>query len=147
MERARLSQPLLYLSAFFDAHKNDYYDLLQRVRTHGDWESWIRFFLQGVTETATAAGQQARELHSLREQYRTQLRKAPNALTLIDELFNNPYMTIGRAARALSKTHPTATTAINLLEENKILKKTSGRLWGRVYVCQPVLDALERPFT
>ncbi|MHB8760081.1 MAG: Fic family protein, partial [Thiobacillus sp.] len=59
MQRGRLSEPLLYLSAFIDAHKGDYYDLLQRVRTHGDWESWIRFFLQGVTEIATEAGQQA----------------------------------------------------------------------------------------
>lgn len=146
MERRRLSQPLLYLSAFIDAHRNDYYDLLQRVHTHGDWASWIRFFLQGVTEIATEAGQQAKELHRLREQYRAQLRDKPNALGLIDELFTNPYMTIGRAAKTLGKTHPTAKAAITVLEENKILKEVTGRQWGRFYVCGPVLDALEKPF-
>jgi Fic family protein len=146
MERGRMSQPLLYLSAFIDAHKNDYYDLLQRVRTHGDWAAWIRFFLQGVTEIATEGGQQAKELHCLREQYRAQLRDKPNALGLIDELFVNPYMTIGRAAKVLDKTHPTAKAAISVLEERQILKETTGRQWGRFYVCRPVLDALEKPF-
>ena len=147
MQRGRLSAPLLYLSAFIDAHKRDYYDLLQRVRTHGDWVPWIRFFLQGVTETATEAGQQSKELHRLREQYRNQLRDKPNALALIDELFVNPYMTIGRGAKVLNKTHPTAKAAISVLEERKILKEISGRQWGRFYVCAPVLDALEKPFS
>ena len=147
MQRGRLSAPLLYLSAFIDAHKRDYYDLLQRVRTHGDWVSWIRFFLQGVAETATEAGQQSKELHRLREQYRSQLRDKPNALVLIDELFVNPYMTIGRGAKVLNKTHPTAKATISVLEERKILKEISGRQWGRFYVCAPVLDALEKPFS
>jgi Fic family protein len=147
MQRGRLSEPLLYLSAFIDAHKGDYYDLLQRVRTHGDWVPWIRFFLQGVTEIATEAGQQSKELHRLREQYRSQLRDKPNALALIDELFVNPYMTIGRGAKVLNKTHPTAKAAIDVLEEKKILKEVSGRQWGRFYVCPPILDALEKPFS
>jgi Fic family protein len=146
MERGRLSEPLLYLSAFIDAHKVDYYDLLQRVRTHGDWVSWIRFFLQGVTEIATEAGQQAKELHRLREQYRSELKDKPNALGLIDELFINPYLTIGRGVKVLGKTHPTAKAAIAVLEERKILTEVSGRQWGRLYVCAPVLEALEKPF-
>src|SRR5205085_9158350 len=65
IERKRLSQPLLYLSAFIEQHRTDYYDLLQRVRTHGDWESWIRFFLTGVTETARQAVRQADALLDL----------------------------------------------------------------------------------
>jgi Fic family protein len=146
LERKRLSQPLLYLSAYIDAHKGDYYDLLQRVRTHGDWVPWIRFFLQGVTETAAAAGEQASELHRLREQYRSQLRDKPNALRLLDDLFINPYMTVARASKVLDKTHPTAKAAIAVLEQNKILKEVTGRQWGRFYVCQPIMDALEKPF-
>ena len=146
MERKRLSQPLLYLSAFIDAHKNDYYDLLQRVRTHGDWNAWIRFFLQGVIEIATQAGEQAKELHSLREQYRTLMRDKPNALGLLDDLFINPYMTISRAGRILGKSPPTAKAAISVLEENGILKEITGRRWGRYYVCKPILDAIDKPF-
>lgn len=147
LERKRLSQPLLYLSAFIDAHKSDYYDLLQRVRTHGDWISWIRFFLQGITEIATEAGEQAKELQTLREQYRAQLRDKPNALGLLDDLLTNPYMTIARAAKLLNKTHPTGKAAIAALEEKKILTEITGRQWGRFYVCQPVLDALDKPFS
>src|SRR4029077_3584569 len=98
-------------------------------------------------QTAAAAGQQARELHRLREQYRAQLRKKPNALALIDELFNNPYMSIARAAKVLDKTHPTAAAAVGELEKGRILTEVTGRQWGRVYVCRPVLDALERPLT
>lgn len=146
LERKRLSQPLLYLSAFIDAHKSDYYALLQRVRTHGEWVPWFRYFLQGVSEIATEAGQQAKELHKLREIYRAQLRDKPNALGLVDELFINPYMTIGRAVKVLGKTHPTANTAIKALEKDGILKEVSGRQWGRCYVCPPILEALDKPF-
>lgn len=146
LERQRLSQPLLYLSAFIAAHKNDYYDLLQRVRTHGEWTPWLLFFLQGVTKIATEAGTQAKELNALREQYRAQLRDKPNALGLLDNLFTNPYMTVSRATALLHKTHPTAKAAITVLEQKKILQEITGRQWGRVYVCRPVLDALDRPF-
>lgn len=147
LERKRLSEPLLYLSAFIEAHKNDYYDLLQRVRTHGDWNAWIRFFLRGVTEIATEAGVQAKELHRLREIYRADLRDKPNALGLVDDLFVNPYMTINRASKVLGKTHPTAKAAIDILEGKGILKEITGRQWGRYYVCRSVLDALEKPFS
>src|SRR5439155_15495394 len=55
VERGRLSQPLLYLSSYIEAHRQEYYESLQRVRTHGDWLSWLRFFITGVTEIATEA--------------------------------------------------------------------------------------------
>lgn len=145
LERNRLSQPLLYLSAYIDAHKSDYYDLLQRVRTHGDWNAWLRFFLQGVAGVATAAGQQAKELHRLREEFRALMRDKPNALVVLDELFFNPYMSITRAVNVLGKTHPTAKAAISALEEKNILKEITGRQWGKFYVSQPILDTLEKP--
>lgn len=145
LERQRLSQPLLYLSAYIEAHKSDYYDLLQRVRTHGDWYHWLQFFLKGATEVATTAGQQAKELHRLREEFRTLMRDKPNALLVLDELFFNPYMSITRAVNILGKTHPTAKAAISALEEKNILREITGRQWGKFYVSQPILDALERP--
>ena len=54
-ERGRLTQPLLYLSAYIEAHRGEYYDALLRVRTDGDWHSWLLFFLTGVRETAVRA--------------------------------------------------------------------------------------------
>lgn len=145
LERKRLSQPLLYLSAYIDTHKMDYYELLQRVRTHGEWSPWLRFFLQGVSEVATSAGLQAKELHRLREEYRAILRDKPNALIVLDELFVNPYMTIFRASKILNKSHPTAKAAISVLEQKKVLKELTRRHWGKYYVSQPILEALEKP--
>jgi Fic family protein len=67
IERGRLSQPLLYLSAFIEAHRQEYYDLLQRVCTHGDWDSWLVFFLNGVKETSEQAIRKSGTLTDLRE--------------------------------------------------------------------------------
>lgn len=104
-------------------------------------------FDMDLIQSLSRAGAQARELHSLREQYRGQLRNKPNATGLLDDLLVNPCMTIAKAARVLNNTSPTAKTAIGALEEAGIVRETSGRQWGRVYVCAPVLAALERPFS
>jgi hypothetical protein len=73
------------------------------------------------------------------------LRDKPNALIVLDELFFNPYMTVTRAGKVLNKTHPPARAAIAVLEEKKILMDVTGRQWGKFYVSQPILDALEKP--
>ena len=69
-----LIQPLLYLSLYFKTHRDSYYDQLQRVRREGDWEGWLRFFLQGVFETATGAVDTANALLELFEQDRQRIR-------------------------------------------------------------------------
>ena len=112
IERGRLLQPLLYPSAYIEAHRQDYYDLLQRVRTHGDWMGWLRFFIAGVTEIALEAVEQAGRLMDLREKFRARLRDKPKALTLLDELFLNPYMSVARAERVLKVSNPTARQAV-----------------------------------
>src|SRR5436189_2289584 len=73
IERGRLSQPLLYLSAYFEEHRREYYDGLQRVRTDGDWTGWIRFFLAGVEQISAEAVAQAGRLMALREPWRASL--------------------------------------------------------------------------
>jgi Fic family protein len=100
MERKRLSQPLLYLSDYIDAHRQDYYELLQRVRTHADWIGWIQFFITGVAEIAQQASERSSKLLELREQYRERVRDKPRAAALIDELFINPYISCKSAGRA-----------------------------------------------
>lgn len=145
IERGRLSQPLLYLSAFIEAHKADYYSLLQRTRTHCEWRPWLVFFLNGVRTIAQDAARQAKELFDLREAYRQHLARHTNALTLLDALFLNPYLTARRAARILEKSDPTARLAISLLEEHGVLEEVSGREWGRFYVARPILEAIDRP--
>lgn len=139
LERKRLSQPLLYLSAFFEAHRSDYYAHLQRVRTDGDWPTWLRFFLQGVTETAKAAAQQAFQLMDVREQYRQQLRGKGKALILLDELFVNPFVTVLRAMSILKVSQPTAGSTIAQLESLGLLEEVTGRSWRRIYLATPIM--------
>lgn len=143
VERGRLSAPLLYLSAFIEAHRQDYYDLLQRVRTHGDWNAWIHFFLTGVQEVATEATRQARYLMDLREGFRAALRHKPRALALVDHLFNNPFVTVARAAELLGTSNQTARQAVLTLEALDILQEITGRKWGRLYVAGPIMAAIE----
>src|SRR5262245_15697348 len=143
VERGRLSQPLLYLSDYIEAHRQEYYDTLQRVRTEGDWLGWLQFFLVGVKETARAAAQQAGQLMDLRETYRSRLSRRPNALRLLDALFMNPYLTAARAVQILGVSDPTARQALAVLQEDGLLSEVTGRLWRRVYLARPILEAIE----
>lgn len=145
MERGRLSQPLLYLSAYIEAHRDDYYRLLQRVRTHCDWPAWLLFFLNGVTETATDALARAGRLMTLRETWHRRLIGKPNALALFDVLFTNPYISAAGAQKILGVSNPTARQVIALLAKAGMLKEVTGRKWGQLYVAQPVLRIIDKP--
>ena len=143
IERGRLPQPLLYLSAYIEAHRQDYYDLLQRVRTHGDWIGWLRFFMAGVTEIAREAVGQAGRLMDLRENFRARLHDKAKALALLDELFLNPYMSVARAERVLKVSNPTARQAVALLQKKGMLEEVTGRAWGKLYLAKPIMDTIE----
>ena len=143
VERGRLTQPLLYLSSFFEAHRQEYYETLQRVRTDAGWPTWLGFFLRGVEETAREALGQARLLLGLHSELRARLRQRPNAVALLDELFANPYITVSRAARLLNVSYPTARSAVARLQEEGLLEEVTGRTWGRLYLARPILAAIE----
>jgi Fic family protein len=145
IERGRLSQPLLYLSEYIERHKQDYYDALQRVRTHGAWSEWLRYFFEGVRWSAARAARQARELMALREKLRRKVAEAPKALALIDVLFVNPYINVARAKDILGVTDPTARNALALLEKAAIVREITGRTWGKMYLAHGVLKAIEHP--
>ncbi|HEY5112796.1 MAG TPA: Fic family protein [Coriobacteriia bacterium] len=144
-ERSRLTQPLLYLSAYIEAHRSDYYDALLRVRTDGDWQSWLLFFLVGVQETAVRAAGQAREIIRIREQCRQRVWDQTKALVLIDELLSAPYITVAEAQRRLKVSNPTARTAVHTLVKAGLLEEVGERTWRRLYVARPVLEALTAP--
>lgn len=145
IERGRLLQPLLYLSVFIEAHRQEYYDLLQRVRTHGDWSSWLRWFLRGVEVTARDAAARAARLMAMREKYRAQLAHKATATRLLDGLFVNPYMTTRRARLVLKCSTPTAIKAIGEIEAQSILAEVTGSQRNRIYVARQILDVLQAP--
>ena len=112
MERGRLPQPLLYLSAYIEKHRRDYYELLQRVRTDCEWDAWLRFFLAGVEETARDAVTRARRVLDLREKFQSRFAGKPKMLALLDRLFINPYISVAQAQKILGVSNPTARQAV-----------------------------------
>ncbi len=141
--RGRLSQPLLYLSAYLEAHRREYYTLLQRVRTHGEWQPWLLFFAEGVRATAEHAHDQARGLLRQRDLYRAQAEGT--ALKLTDELFTSPFVAVREARRALGVSDGVARRAVGALESRGLLVPLEGTTRPRVWVAQSILDAIEEP--
>jgi Fic family protein len=145
VERQRLPQPLLYLSAYIEANKLEYYERLQRTRTHGDWRGWLIYFLQGVEITARLAAGQVTALVDMRETWRERFAGQAGVQALIDALFANPFTDAKRAAREMKKSDPTARAAIAALEAAGLLREVTGRRWGRWFVAHEVVDLLEKP--
>jgi Fic family protein len=145
IERGRLSQPLLYLSEFIERNRDDYYRALQRIRTHGDWNGWLHYFLAGVQWSALRAVRQARQLLALREAMRGKLAAHPRALPMVDVLFENPYLDANRIKALLGVSDPTARKLLGILENAGLIEETTGRAWKRQYLARGVLAAIEDP--
>lgn len=144
-ERGLLPQPLLFLSAFFERTRSTYYDLLLRVSTHGDWDAWLRYFLEGVRAQASEAADLADRLLALHARYRQELQRSrttANALALVDQLFINPIVSASSVQRALGVSAPTARAAIRALEERGIVREITGRSWGRVFHANEIFRLL-----
>ena len=145
IERGRLSQPLLYLSEFIERNRTDYYRGLQAIRTDGDWDGWLHYFLAGVQWSAKRAARQALQLLALREAMRMKLADEPRALKLVDALFENPYIDARRTVRLLGVSDPTARKTLAVLEKAGLVSETTGRSWGRQYLARGVLAAIDDP--
>jgi Fic family protein len=144
-ERGLLPQPLFYLSAYFERTRRDYYDLLMGVSTRGDWDAWVRYFLEGVRTQAIEAVEDTQRLLSLREHYRNLLlasKARPTAVQLLDRLFVNPYITAREVATQLGVSDPTSRAAISELLGQGVLVEVSGCRWGKVYLARELLGAL-----
>ncbi len=141
-----LAEPLLYLSLFLKRHREEYYRRLNAVRTSGDWEGWIAFFLEGVDVVATEATETARQLFALVSGQRGQLLATPAAtvmgLRLFELLPRHPILTVSRATKLLDTTRPTAGKAVGVLEKAGILAETTGRKRDRTYSYEAYLDLL-----
>ena len=143
-----LKEPILYLSLYFKSHRQQYYDLLQRVRDQGDWETWLEFFLDGITETSLQAADAAREILRLFEADRHRIeelgRPAASALRVHQMLQQKPLIGINEAAEKLKMSQPTVAKSIQHLEELGIVRETTGRQRGRRFVYSEYLNILNR---
>ena len=141
-----LSQPLLYLSLYLKKHKQRYYDCLQRIRTHAEWEAWLAFYLEGVAEVASEATGTAHKLIQLFERDRKAIqelgRRGVVALRAHEVLKLRAATSITQLARTVGVTFPTASTAIQHLVSLGIAKEITGRSKNQVFVYQDYLNAL-----
>ena len=142
-KRGVLHQPLLYLSAYLKQHRALYYDRLMAVRTAGDWEGWLKFFLLGVREVSESATRTARSILELREAHRRLLRQHASgttySLALLDYLFEHPLLTIRMAEHHLECSYVTASKTMELLREVGILQEMTGGQRNRRYRYVPYL--------
>ncbi|MEO7300462.1 MAG: Fic family protein [Verrucomicrobiota bacterium] len=141
-----LRQPILYLSLYLKANRSKYYDLLQRVRLEGEWETWLEFFLNGIRETSDEAGKNIHRLVKLFESDRQRIQKigraAGSALRVHDFFQSNPVAPIAKIAAKSGLSIPAVTTAIKYLEKLSIVKEMSGKRRHRLFAYQQHLKIL-----
>jgi len=141
-----LSEPLLYVSLYLKKHRAKYYDLLQRVRTDGDWEAWVRFFTEGVRETATDAVTTARRLVAAFEADRARIKSlrgvAGSALQVHDVLMQSPVASAKHLAATTKLSIPTVNSAVAALQRLGVVRETTGRKRNRVFAYSEYLRLL-----
>ena len=141
-----LPEPLMYLSGYLKQHQAEYYRRLSAVRTHGDWEGWVAFFLEGVAAAATDAERGIVAIASLMAADRRRLLAAPKAgavsLRLFELLPMMPRFTIEQVRQKLSTSFPTATAAVKLLEDLGIVTELTGQKKNRSFSYQAYIELL-----
>jgi Fic family protein len=145
IEWGLLPKPLLYLSAYFEANRSDYYDRLLSVSRAGDWLGWARFFLTGVATESADVVDRARRLQALREEYHRRLqvtRASALLLKLVDHLFAQPAIRIAMAQEVLGVTFRAASLNVGKLVDAGILQEITGRERNRVFVAHEILGLL-----
>jgi Fic family protein len=141
-----LPQPLLYLSAYFERYRDDYYHHLLAVSQKGAWEQWIQYFLKAVAVQSADAIQRIDQLLSLRQSYRTRLQQARAStllLQLVDELFSYPAITNPAVSERMKITPRSSQLNIDKLVQKGILREATGRQRNRVYVATEIVDIVE----
>ena len=143
-----LPSPLLYLSLSFKRQRDEYYRLLSAVRSAGDWEGWTAFFLDCVREAADDGVATAQRMFALLNHDRQALLIHPSvtlpAVRLFDQLPTHPIVTLAGAEELLSTTKPTASKAIDSLQQAKILREITGRQRDRIYAYHGYLELLTK---
>lgn len=143
-----LAEPLMYLSGYLKQHQAEYYRRLSAIRTEGDWEGWVRFFLQGVAVAAADAERNIIEVASLVAADRKRLlqsnKAGPASYRLFEMLPTMPRFTIERVRQQLDTTFPTATAAVKALEELGVVVEMTGQKKNRSYSYQGYVELLSR---
>ncbi|MDA8092849.1 MAG: Fic family protein [Betaproteobacteria bacterium] len=143
-----LPEPLLYLSAYLKQHQTEYYRRLSGIRTDGDWEGWVAFFLEGVAHAASEAERGivaiASQVAADRRHLLESPKSGPSAYRLFERLPMMPRFNIERARQILDTSFPTASAAVNQLVDLGIVKEITGQKKNRTYSYESYVDLLTR---
>lgn len=138
IERKMLDKPVLYLSQFFEEHRQEYYDALDIVRSKNDLEQWLKFFLVGVSETAQKAVDTLQAIMQLRETDHLIIlglgKRAQRAGALLNYLYKDPVVSVAEVAKILSVTKPTANALVSDMQKIGILKEITGFSRNRIFI-------------
>ncbi|MEW5876031.1 MAG: Fic family protein [Candidatus Zixiibacteriota bacterium] len=147
IEREILPTPLLYLSAYFESKRAEYYRLLRDVSFGGAWAEWIEFFLRGVAHQSEDAVNRAERINALLTRWRKKVAGSGSSvpMALIDLLAENPYCMVKRVAERLGVAFTTAQRGIGVLEKAGVLAQVGEGKRDRVYCAGELLRTLERP--
>ncbi|HUG24150.1 Fic family protein [Piscinibacter sp.] len=137
-EASILQAPVLYLSWYFRRHRSRYYQLLQATRDDGDWEGWLKFFLEGVIAVAKEATDTARNIVALRERHRSLIterlgRVAGNGLRVLETLYTQPIISVNRVMELTGTTYPAAAALVSRMLEAGLLSEITGNARNRRY--------------
>lgn len=143
-EWCELSDQWLYMSSYFEKNRSDYIDLLLRISTHNDWESWIRFCLKGVIEVSNETEKRCSELIALEEEYKNRIEQGSYRLSvLVERLFQGPATTIPMVARLFDTSYHTAKRDVEKLMEVGILNEIRNQR-PKVYYAKEIFDVTYR---
>lgn len=138
-EKEVLVKPVLYLSHYFKQHRQEYYEKLQAVRDHGDWEQWLLFFLKGIYEVSQQATETARRILLLRETHRELIthtfgRAAGNGHRALEYLYQNPIVSVSDIQSLIDATYPAANNLVHHFVDHGILVEITGQKRNRRFV-------------
>ena len=145
LEKELLSQPLLYLSDFFERHRNAYYELLLNVSRKGDWKAWLTFFLNGVRQQSEDALATIQKLLNLQKQYREVAsgQRVPKSVDLlIEHLFAKPIISISELSKTWKMPFPTVQRGVGYLVEKGILGEITGGRRNRLFVANEIFNTI-----
>ncbi len=141
-----IAQPLLYISAFFERHKEDYDLLLRKASTEGNLESWLRFFLTGLKKQSEDALKRVEQLDALMERYRKSLLRKSHSTTvqqIMEFLFENPYITISQISKRLKCYYPKAKYNVEILLDAGIIEETPWNKKEKLFVAKEIKSILD----
>ncbi len=139
-----LDTPVLYISHHFKKHRQEYYDHLQLIRENGNWEAWLKFFLQGIYEVSQEATDTARKIVDLREAHRQLIaehfgRVAGNAMQVLETLYQKPFIKVADIKALIQVTYPAANQLMNKFVEHGLLEEVTGQARNRQFRYSPYI--------